>query len=77
MNPNVVVRTGVQPYHGPKEGTMGYSLDGGHNWKPFSFGGAPAAGGRRGGGGGGGGAGDSVGGWVGLHEHGRNPANLH
>ena len=45
---------GVQPYHGPKEGTMGYSLDGGHNWKPFSFGGAAAAGGRRGGGGGGG-----------------------
>jgi len=58
MNPKVVVRTGVQPYHGPKEGTMGYSLDGGYNWKPFSFGEAAAAGvGRRGGGGGGGGGG--------------------
>jgi photosystem II stability/assembly factor-like uncharacterized protein len=56
-NPNVVVRMGVQPYHGPKEGTMGYSLDGGHNWKPFSLGDAAAAGGRRGGGGGGGGGG--------------------
>jgi hypothetical protein len=55
MNPKVVVRMGVQPYHGPKEGTMGYSLDGGHNWKPFSLGEAAAAGGRRGGGGGGGG----------------------
>jgi photosystem II stability/assembly factor-like uncharacterized protein len=51
MNPKVVVRMGVQPYHGPKEGTMGYSLDGGHNWKPFSFGEAADAGGRRGGGG--------------------------
>jgi len=56
-NPNVIVRTGVRPYHGPKEGTMGYSLDGGHNWKPFSLGESPAAGGPRGGGGGGGGGG--------------------
>jgi hypothetical protein len=55
MNPSVVVRIGVTPYHGPKEGTMGYSLDGGYNWKPFSLGDAAAAGGRRGGGGGGGG----------------------
>jgi hypothetical protein len=54
-NPSVVVRMGVLPYHGPKEGTMGYSLDGGHNWKPFTLGEAAAAGGRRGGGGGGGG----------------------
>jgi hypothetical protein len=54
MNPGVVVRTGVLPYHGPKEGTMGYSLDGGHNWKPFSLGESAPAGGRRGGGGGGG-----------------------
>ena len=60
MNPKVVVRMGVQPYHGPKEGTMGYSLDGGHNWKPFSLGEAAAAGGRRGGGGGGGGGGNVI-----------------
>jgi len=61
MNPSVVVRIGVTPYHGPKEGTMGYSLDGGYNWKPFSFGGdAAAAGGRRGGGGGGGGGGNVI-----------------
>ena len=52
MNPSVVVRTGVLPYHGPKEGTMGYSLDGGHNWKPFAFGEAVAGTGRGGGGGG-------------------------
>ncbi len=52
MNPSVVVRTGVLPYHGPKEGTMGYSLDGGHNWKPFSFGAAATGTGRGGGGGG-------------------------
>jgi len=60
MNPNVVIRMGVLPYHGPREGTMGYSLDGGHNWKPFSLGDAAAAGGRRGGGGGGGGGGGNV-----------------
>jgi len=51
MNPGVVIRQGVLPYHGPKEGTMGYSLDGGHQWKPFTLGEAAATGGRRGGGG--------------------------
>ena len=56
-NPNVVVRMGSQPFHPPYEGTMAYSLDGGHNWQPFTFGGPAAEGGRRGGGGGGGGAG--------------------
>jgi photosystem II stability/assembly factor-like uncharacterized protein len=60
MNPGVVIRQGVTPYHGPKEGTMGYSLDGGHNWKPFSFGEAADAGGRRGGGGGMGGGGNVI-----------------
>ena len=60
MNPSVVIRQGVTPYHGPKEGTMGYSLDGGHNWKPFSFGEAADAGGRRGGGGGMGGGGNVI-----------------
>jgi len=53
-NPSVVVRMGVLPYHGPKEGTMGYSLDGGHTWKPFTLGAAAGTGGGRGGGGGGG-----------------------
>jgi len=60
MNPSVVIRMGVLPYHGPREGTMGYSVDGGHNWKPFSFGEAADAGGRRGGGGGGGGGGNVI-----------------
>jgi photosystem II stability/assembly factor-like uncharacterized protein len=32
------------------EGTMAYSVDGGHNWQPFSAGAQPAGGGRRGGG---------------------------
>jgi len=50
-NPNVVLRMGSPPFHPPDEGTMAYSLDGGHNWKPFTFGGPAAAGGRRGGGG--------------------------
>ncbi len=54
-NPAVVVRMGSGPFHPPSEGTMAYSLDGGHNWQPFTLGGAPPAGGRRGGGGGGGG----------------------
>ena len=76
MNPSVVVRTGVLPYHGPKEGTMGYSLDGGHNWKPFSFGAAAA------GTGGAAAAAEAagnhpVGGWIGLHGHGRDAADLH
>jgi len=60
MNPSVVIRIGVLPYHGLKEGTMGYSVDGGHNWKPFSLGETAAAGGRRGGGGGGGFGGGNV-----------------
>jgi photosystem II stability/assembly factor-like uncharacterized protein len=51
-NPNVVVRTGSNPFHPPDEGTMAYSLDGGHNWKPFTLGGPAASNGRRGGGGG-------------------------
>ncbi|MGA3180474.1 MAG: hypothetical protein ABSF38_09050 [Verrucomicrobiota bacterium] len=55
-NPSVVVRTGSRPFHPPYEGTMAYSLDGGHNWKPFTISGAVADGGRRGGGGGGGGS---------------------
>jgi photosystem II stability/assembly factor-like uncharacterized protein len=50
-NPNVVVRMGSPPFHPPDEGTMAYSLDGGHSWKPFTLGGEAAAGGRRGGGG--------------------------
>ncbi|MGD1085350.1 MAG: hypothetical protein ABSA47_11465 [Verrucomicrobiota bacterium] len=54
-NPNVVVRAGSGPFHPPDEGTMGYSLDGGHSWKPFTLGAQPATGGGRGGGGGGGG----------------------
>jgi photosystem II stability/assembly factor-like uncharacterized protein len=53
-NPGTVVRTGSGPFHPPNEGTMGYSLDGGHSWTPFTLGGAAPAGGRRGGGGGGG-----------------------
>jgi len=52
-NPNVIIRAGSPPFHPPNEGTMAYSLDGGHNWKPFTAGGAAAGGGRRGGGGGG------------------------
>src|SRR5208283_3480810 len=56
-NPNVVVRMGSQPFHPPYEGTMAYSLDGGHHWQPITFGGPPEEGGRRGGGGGGGGGG--------------------
>jgi photosystem II stability/assembly factor-like uncharacterized protein len=52
-NPNVVVRMGSRPFHPPDEGTMAYSLDGGHSWKPFTLGGPVAAGGGRGGGGGG------------------------
>jgi hypothetical protein len=54
-NPSIVIRTGSQPFHPPFEGTMAYSVDGGHNWQPFTLGGAPATGGRRGGAGGGGG----------------------
>jgi photosystem II stability/assembly factor-like uncharacterized protein len=50
-DPWVVVRMGSRPFHPPDEGTMAYSLDGGHNWKPFTFGGEAAAGDRRGGGG--------------------------
>jgi photosystem II stability/assembly factor-like uncharacterized protein len=50
-NPNVVVRMGSRPFHPPDEGTMACSLDGGHNWKPFTLGGEVAAGDRRGGGG--------------------------
>ena len=42
-NPNVVVRMGSGPFHPPDEGTMAYSLDGGHNWKPFTLGAQPAA----------------------------------
>jgi photosystem II stability/assembly factor-like uncharacterized protein len=56
-NPNVIVRMGSNPFHPPYEGTMAYSLDGGHNWQAFTFGGPADAGGRRGGGGGGGGGG--------------------
>jgi len=48
-NPNLVVRMGSRPFHPPDEGTMAYSSDGGHNWKPFTLGGEAAAGGRRGG----------------------------
>jgi xyloglucan-specific exo-beta-1,4-glucanase len=54
-NPAVIIRAGTPPFHPPNEGTMAYSLDGGHSWKPFALGGAAAAGGgggRRGGGGG-------------------------
>ncbi len=47
-NPSVVVRMGSRPFHPPDEGTMAYSLDGGHNWKPFTFGKEAAAGDRRG-----------------------------
>jgi xyloglucan-specific exo-beta-1,4-glucanase len=54
-NPSVVVRVGSNPFHPPDEGTMAYSLDGGHTWKPFTIGAQPAAGGGRGGFGGGGG----------------------
>ena len=54
-NPNVVVRMGSGPFHPPDEGTMAYSLDGGHSWQPFTLGAQPAAGGGRGGFGGGGG----------------------
>ncbi|MGO8676543.1 MAG: hypothetical protein ACLQVX_11810 [Limisphaerales bacterium] len=50
-NPNVVVRMGSNPFHPPNEGTMAYSLDGGHTWKPFTLGGEAAAGGTRGRGG--------------------------
>jgi photosystem II stability/assembly factor-like uncharacterized protein len=50
-NPNVVVRMGSRPFHPPDEGTMAYSLDGGHNWKPFTLGGEAAAGDTRVGGG--------------------------
>ena len=50
-NPSVVVRMGSRPFHPPDEGTMAYSLDGGHNWKPFTLGGEAAASDRRGGGG--------------------------
>ena len=57
QNPNVIIRTGSGPFHPPDEGTMGYSLDGGHSWQPFSLGGTAAGGGRRGAGGGGGGGG--------------------
>jgi photosystem II stability/assembly factor-like uncharacterized protein len=48
-NPSVVVRMGSRPFHPPDEGTMAYSLDGGHNWKPFTPSGEAAAGDRRGG----------------------------
>ena len=53
-NPNVVVRMGSRPFHPPDEGTMAYSLDGGHNWKPFTLGAQrlPRAAGGGGGGGG-------------------------
>jgi len=50
-NPSVIVRMGSRPFHPPDEGTMAYSLDGGHHWKPFTLGREVAAGGRRGGGG--------------------------
>jgi hypothetical protein len=57
QNPNVLIRTGSGPFHPPDEGTMGYSLDGGHSWQPFSLGGTAAGGGGRAGRGGGGGGG--------------------
>jgi hypothetical protein len=49
-NPNFILRMGTRPFHPPDEGTMAFSLDGGHNWKPFTLGGQAAAGDRRGGG---------------------------
>jgi len=57
-NPNIVIRTGDAALHIPDRDTMAYSLDGGHNWTPFTLGKA-AGGGRReaDGGGEGGGAG--------------------
>jgi xyloglucan-specific exo-beta-1,4-glucanase len=36
LNPKIVVRTGSEAIHFPVDGTMGYSLDGGHQWKPFT-----------------------------------------
>ena len=50
-NPKIFIRGGSPVRDFPDRGPLSYSLDGGHNWKPFSLGGTNTTG-RRGGGGG-------------------------
>ena len=46
-NPKIIVRTGSVAWHFPPDGTMGYSLDGGHTWQAFTAPPAPPMPGQR------------------------------